>query len=103
MSLRMHDESAEIPQCACPYCGNPMNRISQVAVKGGLAIDAPKGKPGDLTVCIRCGGMLKFGVKMDLQPLSAEDFIALSDDERRLLSAARRAAVSIPRDLRGVH
>jgi len=61
------------PAQTCPHCGHPFDRA------GG---DEDRPEPGDLSVCIRCLGVMEFGpglllVKADLDLLSEQDLLEL--------------------------
>lgn len=94
--MRIHDDSRRLPESACPTCGHKLDAVSQVAETGALALDAPDPKPGDVSVCIRCGSLLRFGLGQTLHKLTDTEFLALARPEKAALEAAQRAVRGIP-------
>lgn len=66
-----------IPEMACPACDARLDRAA--ALNHG---HAPK--PGDFTVCIGCGAILRFGV---------EGLVAVAPDSLQELDAQQRRDV----------
>jgi hypothetical protein len=50
------NEDYIVPRSPCPYCGHKMDRAF-VADPNGKDSEP---KPGDITLCIRCGGAIVF-------------------------------------------
>lgn len=73
----------------CPVCSTLLNAAS------GFNNNASP-SPGDVSICIRCGAVLKFDEQMTLQQVPEAELQALDQDDRRLLFEARSAV----RDLR---
>lgn len=67
---------------ACPRCGKDVDQ--HTGVSGN---DSPS--EGDLSICMHCLGMLRFGEALRLYPLSDEEFVELPDDVRRDLLRAQ--------------
>lgn len=40
----------------CPFCGSENDRSQAITVQPGLLI-APRMKPGDISMCVECGGV----------------------------------------------
>jgi hypothetical protein len=59
----------------CPHCGHRLNACST------LGEDRPP-NPGDLSVCMGCGQVVRFGPKLKLQRVPASVIAALLPDER---------------------
>lgn len=73
----------------CPICSTLLNAAS------GFNNNASP-SPGDVSVCIMCGAVLKFDEEMNLQQVPESELQALDQDDRRTLFEARQAV----RDLR---
>ncbi len=76
MTYRMHSRQ-------CPQCLAWLDAAT--AVEDGT----PKPDPGDLTVCFRCGCLLRFGDEMNLRILRSGDLAMLHPEERSMLLALR--------------
>jgi hypothetical protein len=69
-----------VPKSQCPWCGHGLD-----AVGGGSKIRPPD--PGDLTICLYCGGVAQFDEDLNLErPLDctieeAEQILRLLLDE----------------------
>lgn len=59
----MMDTLHRLPKGECPYCAAVIDRA------GGPETERPE--PGDFSMCVRCGGYLVFGDK--LQPIGMPD------------------------------
>lgn len=70
----------------CPRCGAMLDGAGTFAGP----IEPPN--PGDLTVCIYCAGLLRFGVGLALEAVEGDELIlALADpDVRSIRDAVRR-------------
>lgn len=83
--------TAEIPQQDCPACGHAF------ALATVMRGSARMPKPGDLSVCIRCGEFLAFGVGLVLVRASLDDVGSLPASQRfdlMLASAAIKGRVA---------
>lgn len=70
--------TTRLPASSCPVCGNECNAATWQA---GPSRKSPE--PGDITVCVECVSVLKFGPEMQLQ--------GVSNDEVRAMAAIDRA------------
>lgn len=52
-----------VPQSACPNCNRLMDRATGVSDQNAVP------KPGDLTLCISCAAISRYGDQLQLQPL----------------------------------
>jgi hypothetical protein len=76
-------KSYEVPPARCPSCGYLADAATPVR---GMSEAVPK--PGDITMCIRCGNVLKFGQSLDLLPVDVD---TLPAETRRTLHAMKEA------------
>jgi hypothetical protein len=83
------------PRTDCPYCGNQNDRVTDPT-----GDDVPK--RGDVSVCIRCGGVGVFTRTLRVRkPLAGEITQMMTDPELGpLLRRMQEAARAIPDDLR---
>lgn len=66
----------------CPQCGAKNDRATCIEEVGSIP------NPGDLSVCIKCAGINKYGKDMALEELSHEEFLTLEvDTQKHLLKA----------------
>lgn len=73
--------SHHIPKALCPWCGHRLDGAT------GIDTDA-RPEVGDLSVCIRCGGLIEFGIglvpqrgsdaMLAAEPLETRDIIRLA-------------------------
>jgi hypothetical protein len=73
--------SHPMPEQHCPICGGLLKRAT--ALENPIAVP----KPGDVTVCIDCGGWLVFGEGLALERMPARVAAELDPRERRSLLA----------------
>lgn len=64
-------ESINMGNDNCPHCGKLINRATSVEEVGAIP------NPGDISICIKCAGINKYGQDMALEKLSHEEFIDL--------------------------
>lgn len=79
-----------VPLVACKNCGYEFDRISDV-----VADNVPR--PGDMTLCLRCGDIMAFNDDMTLRSLTEDDIsciplATLSRLQRVRLEIQRRMA-----------
>ena len=91
MSYKLADTPARIPLGPCPICGHECDAASAI---GDPAIFAEP-KPGDYTVCIECGGWLKFGQGLNLKRLTEQDILNMKNEEHDQLTAVTKAVREI--------
>lgn len=70
------------PKCFCPKCGYKFDRASKVYGEG-----TPK--PGDITLCLKCGHVMVFGPGMVVREPTSEEQASIAQDER--ITRARSA------------
>ncbi len=63
----------------CPYCGQIFDAAAEIS-KNGLAPTT-----GDFSVCLTCGGFLRFGLKLKLRKLPLDEFDSLEPEEKAAL------------------
>lgn len=51
-----------MPESTCPHCQLSLNRCTDPS-----GLDSPN--PGDVSICICCAGLLKYGPNLELQKL----------------------------------
>jgi hypothetical protein len=67
----------------CPWCGTELNAAA------GISDKANTPTPGDLSICIKCAGMLCFADDLIPQKATLEEIADLDDDSRITLQRAR--------------
>lgn len=75
--------SVPLPDRRCPWCGETLNMAASFD-------HDQQPKPGDLTVCIQCAGMLKYGPAMKLLRLTEADIDDLDDETADSLALAHQ-------------
>jgi hypothetical protein len=86
----MNPPSFSTPECFCPKCGYSFNHTSNLTGKG-------RPKPGDITLCMRCGQILLFRPDLTVE-LAADEQAVLAElkpEARRKLVLARFAIILI--------
>jgi RNase P subunit RPR2 len=79
----------KVKRSKCSNCGLLLDAAS--AVKEGVMSHDVKPKPGDITVCIRCGHIMAFNRQLKLVELSLEQALAVAGDKDILrIQRARR-------------
>jgi hypothetical protein len=71
----------EVPKSACPDCGHEMDRAMSTTNDGEPTV-------GDLSVCIGCGALLRFGEGLRLERL--DDFTGIDAETIDHALTARR-------------
>jgi Zn ribbon nucleic-acid-binding protein len=66
-----------IPLSACPACGHRFDGATCVGADG-----IPK--PGDYTICIKCGHLMAFADDLTLRELTSNEMHDIAGDERVL-------------------
>jgi hypothetical protein len=64
-----------VPVTNCFGCGNPNDAATNV-----LGTDNPE--PGDVTICLRCGMLMRFRKNMTLRQLTGKEMIEALQDPR---------------------
>jgi hypothetical protein len=77
--------TVQTPATRCPGCGLVLNAATNLE---GANLPVP----GDLSVCLGCGGMMRFTDELRVVPLEEEDFEALEVEVRRDLVLKSLAA-----------
>jgi hypothetical protein len=86
----MTPDIIRVPESACLNCGHLLNALGT----GDLNVEA-KPEPGDVTVCIKCGAVMK--LDQDLRPRG------MSDQEMDELVADREWMDEVARVVQTVH
>lgn len=60
--------------CLCPNCGNLLECASH------LSDDSLKPRPGDYSICIGCGTVLRFTSDMKVTEVTEDEFLSLNRD-----------------------
>lgn len=76
------DEATRLPTSACPTCGYEMDSASSVGRKA-----TPK--PGDFSLCMRCGAVLRFDAELRLEPATSDELTELDEEGRTTLLRAQ--------------
>lgn len=69
----------------CPKCGKLIDSHTNITKQHG----APRKE--DLTVCVGCGSILKYGKKLELIPLSMKELDEISTNDPKLKAMVFRA------------
>lgn len=80
----MASESQVMPEMKCPACEYKMDRCTNVTGQGGP-------KPGDVSLCFRCGVAMAFTAELGLRLATQEDFDDLTVGARWTLAMTQRA------------
>jgi hypothetical protein len=78
-------QSTDLPADRCPLCGAVIDAASCLQ-------DDAHPTPGDLTICLRCQGLLIFTEDMHHRVLTNREYLALPADQRALLARAQAEA-----------
>lgn len=73
---------------ACPVCVTPLDAAINVSGKAGP-------QDGDLTICIYCTTVLRFGPDGVLEMLSTEEWSRMSKEEQEFLSQVVSACLAL--------
>lgn len=82
----MHHDR-EIPMQSCVACGYIMDMVSN------MFTDMRKPKPGDFSVCMKCGHLTAFDENMKHRPLTDEEEKYIAGDPRLLALQEARGEV----------
>lgn len=91
----MTEDSRGVPDAACPRCQHRVNRVSEL-VEDDPERRPSRPKPGDVTLCIRCGAVLRFTLDLGLAELPQRGLDALPAEQRRMIRQAQQAIRQIP-------
>lgn len=82
-------ESYRIKESHCLGCGKAVDAVTSTI--------GAKGKPneGDLSVCIYCGKIAKYGAEMNLVPLPDEELLLIKAEHSEVYKVLMRAQVLI--------
>ena len=75
----MNDSGWPMPESQCPKCERWLDRSSSPIDPNSIP------KPGDVTICIRCGQISKFNSMLHLERLKRSEFQALPDETKTTL------------------
>jgi hypothetical protein len=81
-----------IPTCFCLKCGHTFDRSSNLTGKG-------KPDPGDLTLCIGCGSLLKFNADMSVRLIDEEAELRNMPAKQFVFVIKARLAIAMTRHL----
>jgi hypothetical protein len=79
------DDHTRLPEDRCPYCRKELNCATPASAKP----DTPR--PGDIMVCLGCGGALVLKDDMTHRIIYLKELAALSPDQRETLVRAQWA------------
>jgi|SRR5580765_7564284 hypothetical protein len=87
-------KETRVPPSACPGCGSELDCASDV-----IANASPE--PGDVTICLTCGLLMRFKDDMRLRRLTGVEMIeALQDPRVALIESARQMTMAVHGSLR---
>lgn len=70
-----------LPPQACLACGHVMDRHAHMSVTGSPK-DIATPKPGDVTLCIRCGCVMFYDDHLHFRMPTADEYLEIAQDER---------------------
>lgn len=73
-----------MPSDLCPECGYAVDAAT------GVDGDAARPKPGDISLCLRCGAALEWDTSMVMRSVPEEALRELDAKTRRLIEGAKR-------------
>jgi hypothetical protein len=83
-------KETRVPECKCPNCGAGVDAATNLFGKGGP-------EPGDISICLYCGCLMKFKDDMMLRRLTGAELIeVLKDDRVAAIERARQHVVPPP-------
>jgi hypothetical protein len=65
-----------VPKCKCPSCGTELDAATDVLNRAATP------NPGDITICLRCGLLMRFKDDMTLRQLTGKEMIEAMKDPR---------------------
>ena len=83
------------PSCPCPACHTVMNGAAGVTTD-----ESPS--PGDITICIECGSILKFGPDFQLELTTDDEVAGLDKDLREAVREAQTMILNMNATERGI-
>ena len=78
-------EPITVPPSTCPTCGYVCD--SATAVTGENVVRA---RPGDISICLKCGDVLQFGEAMRLRVADLNSLVSLTDEDRDIIGRAQK-------------
>jgi hypothetical protein len=82
-------KETRMPACKCPGCGYDLDAATNL-----LGVGAPT--PGDITICLMCGRLMKFTDALLLRELTGPELIeALQDERVARIEAARQITMAV--------
>lgn len=85
MNAQTSSNGKPLPVCKCPVCSHVLDSATGVPGQG----DA-RPKPGDLSVCLKCGEVLEFAADMSITVASVASLMALDATGAAMLEKAQR-------------
>lgn len=81
---------SRVPPCLCPWCGYMSDAVTSVE-KNGI-----QPKPGDISMCINCGGLLIFRPDMTMRKIEEADLKDAPPSMRNLIDHMRLLQAKLP-------
>jgi hypothetical protein len=78
----MNLKPINLPQSLCLGCGTDLDAANAVA----QPLDMAMPRPGDFTVCIKCGHVMAFTETLTLREMTDTEMHAIAGDERLLIA-----------------
>lgn len=79
--------TTRLPERECLQCGKKLDAASC------LADDTAVPRPGDISMCIRCGHLMTFADDLSYRELTEEELLEVPLDEVSQLQRARKRAM----------
>lgn len=80
-------QTANLPSCACPVCGYQTDCASRVVNVSG---DSGAPRPGDLTLCFKCGEILIFDEDLKSRTACLDDLLGMDDAQSAVLDRLQK-------------
>lgn len=86
----MNDNHGIVKPCLCPHCGYMIDCAT------GASSPDIKPRGGDFSMCLKCGGLLRYNDDLTVRSMVDEDWAELSVNQIALINKMRSIQKSIP-------
>jgi hypothetical protein len=83
-------DGRQLPEAECPSCHYKADAATSLSGEA-------RPKPGDITLCINCGELAKFGQDYKLEPVKLADLMDLTPRQHRDIELAQKFIRNHPR------
>ncbi len=81
-------KTSDVKESSCPQCGTKFNQATH------LSKDVQP-KPGDMSLCINCGTILKFKNNLTVRLATLEEMLQLANENRAAFNELSRMQAAI--------